>query len=237
MSYLDNGGNLYLENVNLGFDYNTLPFFDYFAIKYLEDGSSYEVDTLKSASDSLMKDIDFIYSGGDDAHYSVDLLDSDGAQPLYQCNNGHGRMFYHKTEQYRTVSSSVVLGAIKDGQMLNTKTYLTAEIVNYFLKIGQAPINVEKLEQNFVIEAYPNPFAEYVTLDFILDKAMSVEVAVYSINGQCIAELHNDYLTAGAHSIQWFGVDASGTKVNNGIYFLKLKFGNKMGYKKLILTD
>lgn len=237
MSYLDNGGNLYLENVNLGFDYGTQPFFEYFGIKYKSDGSSYEVDQLKAASDSLMSDIDFDYLGGDDAHYSIDMLDSEGAQPLYICNDGEGRMFYHKTPVYKTVSSTVVLGAIKDGQALNTKTYLTAEIVNFFLGIGQAPVHVDKLENSFVLDAYPNPFSEIVNFEFVLDNSMTVEAAVYNLNGQCVAQLLSGYLAAGKHSMQWQGVDASGNKLNGGVYFLKLKFGNKSGFKKLILLD
>lgn len=82
-----------------------------------------------------------------------------------------------------------------------------------------------KLHQNF-----PNPFNPETVIKFDIPNNSRVEINIYNILGQKVAELLNKELTAGYHSVVW---DAS--KLSSGIYFYHLKAGNQIFVKKGVL--
>lgn len=82
-----------------------------------------------------------------------------------------------------------------------------------------------KLHQNF-----PNPFNPETVIKFDVPQSTQVEISIYNILGQKVAELLNEELAAGYHSIKW---DAS--KFSSGIYFYHLRAGNKVLVKKSLL--
>lgn len=92
-----------------------------------------------------MNNVDFTYAGGNEPHYTVDRFLSNGAEMLYTSEDGYHRMFaYNPDSSYKVISSSVLIGALKNADSLSTKPYLLAEIVNYFLGIETAT-NIREL--------------------------------------------------------------------------------------------
>ncbi len=81
------------------------------------------------------------------------------------------------------------------------------------------------LENNF-----PNPFNPTTTIRFTLPVAEKVELSVYNISGEKVAELINDHLSAGIHSIRFDGADLA-----SGVYLYKLHTKNFTEIKKMIL--
>lgn len=236
--YLDNGGNLYVESVNIGIDHFGTEFLERLGIKYKNDGDFGEVAYLTAQSEELVQDIDFDYAGGDDAHYSVDELMPTTATPLYNCEDNISRMFYKQTEDYRVISSSVALGAFKDSDSLSMKIYLMAEIVNYFLGITTIT-GVEDVfagMANMNVEAYPNPFTEQINLSFGLDKTSTVAVQIFDESGRMINNLFDGELGSGNHSFMWAGNTNSGFQVNNGVYFYNVSVNGKSNSGKILLS-
>ncbi|MFA6598764.1 MAG: T9SS type A sorting domain-containing protein [Ignavibacteriaceae bacterium] len=77
---------------------------------------------------------------------------------------------------------------------------------------------------------YPNPFNPSTTISFTIPSSQMVELKVYDMLGREIAELINEYRQAGSYSAQF-----NASHLSTGIYFYKLKAGNFVQTKKLIL--
>ena len=81
------------------------------------------------------------------------------------------------------------------------------------------------LEQN-----YPNPFNPSTTINFSIPDNGFVTLTVFNVIGEKVAELVNEYIQSGSHS-----VDFNAGNLNSGIYVYKLSYGNTVSTKKMIL--
>jgi hypothetical protein len=86
------------------------------------------------------------------------------------------------------------------------------------------PRNTE-LHQN-----YPNPFNAFTRIKFQTAGNGKVELSVYDILGQKVAELVNQRMSRGYHEVSW---DAEA--LASGIYFYRLEVKNSVFMKKMIL--
>lgn len=90
----------------------------------------------------------------------------------------------------------------------------------------QIPNNYE-LEQN-----YPNPFNPSTKIKFFLKESGKVNLDVYNLIGQKVAELINEELPTGFHIVNFKASDLA-----SGIYIYQLKVDNKFtSSKKMILA-
>lgn len=76
--------------------------------------------------------------------------------------------------------------------------------------------------QKILVRAYPNPFNPRTTLSFTLPGAGHAAVAIYDAWGMEVARLVEEALPAGAHTVDWTGVDAFGRSLPSGTYFCRL---------------
>jgi hypothetical protein len=65
---------------------------------------------------------------------------------------------------------------------------------------------------------YPNPFNPTSTIKFAIPKNARVNLSVYNVLGQKVAELVNSVQTAGYHTVQWNATDFA-----SGVYIYRLK--------------
>ena len=86
------------------------------------------------------------------------------------------------------------------------------------------------LEQNF-----PNPFNPSTTIAYQLNKATDVLLTIYNLAGQEIRTLVNKRQSAGSWKVVWDGKDQNGNMVASGIYLYRLKSGNHIRTRKMIL--
>lgn len=82
----------------------------------------------------------------------------------------------------------------------------------------------------------PNPFNPRVEIDFTLEKAGTVEIAVFDVRGREIATLLTDERAAGPHSVLWGGRDARGREVASGSYFARLTAKGLVLQQRLLLV-
>jgi len=92
------------------------------------------------------------------------------------------------------------------------------------------PRRAVELSQN-----YPNPFNPTTHIDFYLPADSPVLLTVYGVRGDRIATLVDAPLGFGHHTVTWDGTDASGQGVGSGVYFYRLRAGNKVITKKLVV--
>ncbi|NUO80006.1 beta-propeller fold lactonase family protein [candidate division KSB1 bacterium] len=97
------------------------------------------------------------------------------------------------------------------------------------------------LEQN-----YPNPFTASVsssltstTIRYEIPatnkSAMPVELAIYNLQGQLVRTLVDATQAPGRYSFVWNGVGAKGEALPAGLYFYRLKAGEQVTTKRLLL--
>ena len=85
--------------------------------------------------------------------------------------------------------------------------------------------NSFSLKQN-----YPNPFNPRTMIEFALPKSERVLLTVYNLLGEEVTRLIDERIPAGIHQVTW---DAS--NVASGIYFYRLKAGDFVRTRKMVL--
>ncbi len=98
------------------------------------------------------------------------------------------------------------------------------------LKLTEVP------ETYVLIQNYPNPFNPTTTIRFGLPEGQHVSIKVYSVTGQLIKTLVDDYLSEGYHQVIWDGLNEYGNKVASGIYIYEMRTKNKRLIKKMLLA-
>jgi hypothetical protein len=131
-----------MEGVNVAKNHASTSLNTYLGLNYLHDGSNYEVVSLNGTGNTLTDQLDFYYFGGPDPHYSVDRMSTSVGETLLSCEAGFGRMIKNQGETFKTITSSIILGALADGDGLSLKPYFISEILNYFIGIGVEEFDV-----------------------------------------------------------------------------------------------
>ncbi|MFC1558305.1 T9SS type A sorting domain-containing protein [candidate division KSB1 bacterium] len=86
-----------------------------------------------------------------------------------------------------------------------------------------------KLNQN-----YPNPFNAGTTVKYQIPEPGRVTVFVYSVLGQKISVLVDEYKDAGYYSALWDGRNDQGISVSSGIYICVMKSGTFVRSFKMV---
>lgn len=88
------------------------------------------------------------------------------------------------------------------------------------------------LHQNF-----PNPFNPGTTITFHIPAASRVLLEIFDAAGRRIATLIDDDMEPGDHTAVWDGRMQSGVTVRSGVYFCRLRAGNDIAVRKMVLLE
>ncbi|MBN1782188.1 T9SS type A sorting domain-containing protein [bacterium] len=86
------------------------------------------------------------------------------------------------------------------------------------------------LYQNF-----PNPFNASTAIRFACPHADEVQIRIYNACGDLIRILATGHFSAGEHSCVWNSEDDTGQPVTTGVYFCKMKVGDRIETKKMMI--
>ncbi|GEM_PF-2252969 len=88
------------------------------------------------------------------------------------------------------------------------------------------------LEQN-----YPNPFNPLTVIKYSIPYRSEVSIDIFNILGQKVRTLKdNETHAAGTYKVAWNGTGDDGQKVSSGMYFYRLKAGEKVLTKKMLMV-
>jgi bacillopeptidase F (M6 metalloprotease family) len=90
-------------------------------------------------------------------------------------------------------------------------------------------------EEISLSQNYPNPFNPSTTISYQLPKSGKVELTIYNMLGQEVRKLVDEKQAVGEYTIQWDGRDYNGTPVASGVYLYRLKAGEFIETKKMLL--
>ena len=83
---------------------------------------------------------------------------------------------------------------------------------------------------------HPNPFNPATTIAFALPAASRAVLAVYTVDGRRVVTLVDGELPAGNHEITWDGRDTSGRRVASGAYFYRLRAGDDVQVRRMVMV-
>jgi hypothetical protein len=84
-----------------------------------------------------------------------------------------------------------------------------------------------------ISSAYPNPFVDGLSISVQTKIAAPLTTTVYNMKGQKVYTITHA-LPAGENKLQWNGLDAQGTKVPTGVYFIRVESGEDRAIAKVI---
>jgi len=129
----------------------------------------------------------------------------------------------------------------KQGYVTNTSTVIEVTGGDYVL---HAPIvltatnsdsDLTKPAVTALHSNYPNPFNPSTVISFDVAARGAVCLDIYNIKGQKVRELVDEVLESGSHTVEWNGFDDTGRAVSSGIYFYRMRAGEYVGVRKMLL--
>jgi len=101
--------------------------------------------------------------------------------------------------------------------------------------VGIDPVN-ENIPAGFELsQNYPNPFNPSTNIKFGISDLEFVELKIFDINGKLLRTLLNETKAPGSYEVRWDGRDSYGNEVGSGAYFYRLKAGNMVKVRKMLL--
>ncbi|MFI5143987.1 MAG: SBBP repeat-containing protein [Ignavibacteria bacterium] len=92
--------------------------------------------------------------------------------------------------------------------------------------------NSEQITTEFQLsQNYPNPFNPTTLINYQIPADEFVELKVYDVLGKEVSTLVNEFKRAGTYKINF-----NGTALESGVYFYRIKAGNFIDIKKMILV-
>jgi len=94
-------------------------------------------------------------------------------------------------------------------------------------------------EEEFSVELdpnHPNPFNLHTTIEYRLPAPAHVDMTVHNVLGNRIARLVHEHQDAGRHTADWDGRDDRGCSVGAGVYLVRLKVGDSVATRKMLLV-
>jgi len=94
----------------------------------------------------------------------------------------------------------------------------------------------EEMPSEFALRGnQPNPFNPTTVISYDLPEPTDVRLAVYSVDGRCVAVLKEGRVPGGRRSAAWQGRDTAGNELPSGVYFALLEAGEKTAVHKMVL--
>ena len=97
--------------------------------------------------------------------------------------------------------------------------------INKLMVTGEIIPDVYVLEQN-----YPNPFNPSTKIKFSISKESNVNLSIYNVLGELISSLVNEQMKPG-----YYEYDFNASNLATGVYLYRIKAGNFVETKKMIL--
>jgi hypothetical protein len=82
---------------------------------------------------------------------------------------------------------------------------------------------------------HPNPTSATTLISYRLGQARAVNLAIFDVAGRHIATLVEGDVSAGLHAVTWDGCDTLGRPASTGLYFARLRAGDEIISRKIML--
>jgi hypothetical protein len=113
--------------------------------------------------------------------------------------------------------------------------YLIRAYVSFVTTDGEKSV-VELLPKSYsVSQNYPNPFNPSTNFRYSIPQADNVKVTIYNVTGEMVAEVINQFQSAGTYEVNWDGKNSLGQQLASGTYIYRVQAGDFVSSRKMIL--
>jgi len=112
---------------------------------------------------------------------------------------------------------------VSSGTLQNTSNYVRLKIVT--LEVAEEGSNHLKTALGL---NHPNPFQGRTTIQFSVSEPRHTTLRIYDSSGRGIRTLIDHPLNSGEYEVDWDSRDDNGREVEGGVYFYRLKSGNRV---------
>ncbi|RQW09248.1 glycosyl hydrolase family protein, partial [candidate division KSB1 bacterium] len=124
----------------------------------------------------------------------------------------------------------------------DASTQFPQELVIDYVRVYQrATADIDEKKQALpgkmgLLRNYPNPFNPTTLIDYQLNRAGDIEIALYNAGGECICTLVQAFQQSGLHAIRWDGRDDADEPAPAGVYFCQLRSDSQQDILKILLV-
>ena len=136
-------------------------------------------------------------------------VDATFPRGLFICHNGSSSPYPDELVRW---------GLISDGLALNLDTGYWDPRRMGVTGVGSPPLHATRL-----LHADPNPLVHRATLGFSLERDQAARLTILDIAGREVRRLHQGYLPAGLHQLDWDARDEGSRRVPPGVYLARLE--------------
>ena len=106
------------------------------------------------------------------------------------------------------------------------------------VRTGPTAVDGPTISQSreLIVTTSPSPFRRSTAVQFALDSNSSVSLDIFDVQGRRVRSSGSEVRGPGPHQLVWDGTDAQGRKSPSGIYFYRLRAGERRATGRLILT-
>ena len=103
---------------------------------------------------------------------------------------------------------------------------------NEIYSINSLQIDATKFvpSQIMVVGAYPNPFNPSTVISYQINQETDINISLFNLNGQIVAELFN-----GTQDIGIYQIDFNGEGLSSGMYIVKVSNKSEIHTQKILL--
>ncbi|VXD11825.1 choice-of-anchor D domain-containing protein [Marinoscillum sp. 108] len=130
-------------------------------------------------------------------------------------------------------ASGLQIGDYNTEIVVNTNDPYNQEIpvkINFSV---DEPLGLPYTDQLQIV-AYPNPFAEEMTIEYELKNESSVNISIFDESGRHVSTLVSEFQTAGQHRVTWHNSQAIGS-LSHGMYHVLIQMGDGKTQSKRIV--
>jgi len=169
-----------------------------------------------------------------------DLPEFIGIVPTGEYSNSNMyKVPYHHIEHFMHEAEVEIISGTWTIIATNGDVDVYAQNGPFTLTIDGSQLNVndsDPIPETFALHAnYPNPFNPSTTISYDLPERAQVTLDIYDILGKQIKTLVNQSQDAGNNIAVWDGTDEFGRPVSAGVYLYRIKAGEFIQTRKMLL--
>jgi hypothetical protein len=100
-----------------------------------------------------------------------------------------------------------------------------------------ADVAVSGAAQARLLPSRPNPFQDATLIRYELPTRQQVSLSIYDVAGRLVRPLQSGQRGPGITSVPWDRANATGHRVQSGIYFVRLKTDSDVAAQKVVIVD
>ena len=126
-------------------------------------------------------------------------------------------------------STTLIIVAPESEELFSTSSNFTIDEIIVVNEESYIPVDMPS--EFMVSKAYPNPFNPSTSISINMPSSDFVNISVYNLMGQKVANLYNGSMAAGSHNITW-----NASNMTSGMYFIRAELKSEVSIQRVSLV-